>query len=584
MATNDLGRIQPIPQGDWDALRAYEVLDIVNHNEASWISTGDNLNSPPSETNADWQLLARQPSTATAGTRAVQEIEFMGTVGGTTAAGLPTIYDVHFFGGPTTNFSSSTTLQSERFTIPVRSGFVTPTVDTTAEPPSVTITGFDDEFNGTYNLIEIPITNPNPPERRQYLRGTVRNLGSFAGYSGSAADYYRPTDYFDTNISWVFERESTDPDEHRWLISTSIASNWRNGTVPDDSWVFLNRDGDMFTPTNISTYGFSAPLYDARFAFDAAATNTAHPRGYPYAVTEEIRQRITINRVLPNLAPVSTFQIQDNESTIQEPEAFAYTYVSGNTEVEDRQAILEGILDYANNTLNLNPQWTLTFDATGDSVIDTNQMEADRYSLDYSLATFPQNNGMGYSLVINGSVGAENSADILQYGGSFTASIMQMSNQPIDATFLAHNASGVNNVQSTFTATVRDENTIRFTSTSPGFFAFTDPTWVTGDSQETLHVQLIAELVQQGSSSSTTPTASGVLTIDGTVVNINAGDTAQTVALLSSQAVDNPLWLGSVRGNTKATFAAVNTGSRSALSVDYTGTGLTFTSTFTNGS
>ena len=59
------GRILIIPKGDWDSTTEYEMLDLVRHNNASWIAKRANTNVEPSESNSeDWQVMAKdgQPS------------------------------------------------------------------------------------------------------------------------------------------------------------------------------------------------------------------------------------------------------------------------------------------------------------------------------------------------------------------------------------------------------------------------------------------------------------------------------------------------------------------------------------------
>lgn len=54
------GRILIIPKGDWNANTDYDMLDLVRHNNASWISKRANKNVEPSEANSDdWQVMAK---------------------------------------------------------------------------------------------------------------------------------------------------------------------------------------------------------------------------------------------------------------------------------------------------------------------------------------------------------------------------------------------------------------------------------------------------------------------------------------------------------------------------------------------
>lgn len=54
------GRILIIPKGDYDSTVTYEMLDLVRHNNASWISKKENKGVEPSESNSDtWQVMAK---------------------------------------------------------------------------------------------------------------------------------------------------------------------------------------------------------------------------------------------------------------------------------------------------------------------------------------------------------------------------------------------------------------------------------------------------------------------------------------------------------------------------------------------
>ena len=54
------GRILIIPKGDWDTNTQYEMLDLVRHGNASWISKRENKGVEPSEANSDdWQVMAK---------------------------------------------------------------------------------------------------------------------------------------------------------------------------------------------------------------------------------------------------------------------------------------------------------------------------------------------------------------------------------------------------------------------------------------------------------------------------------------------------------------------------------------------
>lgn len=60
MARYTIGRILPIFQGDWDSEQTYDKLDIVLYNNAeSYVSLIDNNSTEPSESNTNWQMVAR---------------------------------------------------------------------------------------------------------------------------------------------------------------------------------------------------------------------------------------------------------------------------------------------------------------------------------------------------------------------------------------------------------------------------------------------------------------------------------------------------------------------------------------------
>jgi hypothetical protein len=54
------GKILIMQKGDWSADIQYDMLDIVRHNNASWISKRANIGVEPSEVNSDdWQVMAK---------------------------------------------------------------------------------------------------------------------------------------------------------------------------------------------------------------------------------------------------------------------------------------------------------------------------------------------------------------------------------------------------------------------------------------------------------------------------------------------------------------------------------------------
>ena len=604
MATNDLGRIQPIPQGNWDMLTAYEILDIVNHNDSSWISTGDSVNSPPADGNTDWQLLGRQTSSAGGGTRADQEVAFSGTVSGTGSVGSRTVYELNFTGGPTTDFSAGTTSSNDTFTMPVRQNFVAATVDAFTGPPTIEVSGLSDDVNGTYE----PVTPTAPIVMqglfttaildnidRLVIATTLRPFRTGRPVYNSSRDYLINYGFVfgddqlispSYNEGVIFVRQG-DTENHQYLISLpgtrtfntlltdqsySPVYRFANADVPPGSWVFTRM-------SDLTLAQIQCNQLDVQFAFNTTIANVAppFPQYYPHPTDPAFQRDVSVN--IPNLAPRYMIAIQDSRST-GTLEVGTYDYVDGHTESQDREALLNFIIDHANNTLNITPQWSLTFDAAGDSVINTNQTDVDRFSLDLSTSIFPNGNGSGYMPTINGAAGGVNMADMLDitYRGIVTEqdTISQLSDVPIDASFIAHNVAAINAVGQNYSAEAIDNNSLRITSTLDE--AATMEFQYRGNNRLTIS----STQTQTGGTSTVSGTA-GLLTIDGDNVPLANGDSSDIVAQRSSRAVDNPLWTGSVRGNTKAVFTSVDTGPRTELPVVYSGTGLTFTTTFTNG-
>ena len=597
MATNDLGRIQPIPQGDWDALTAYEILDIVNHNDSSWISTGDSVNSEPADGNANWQLLGRQTSSAGGGTRADQEVAFAGSVAGTGSVGSRTVYELNFAGGPTTDFSSGTVPRDTTFTIPVRQNFMAATVDPFTGRPTITVSGLSDEVNGTYEQLSTPLLTEgrtsviifDNANRRQFVTQMLTISGP---------NYTEQNDYFNIDLAFdgiistfsnrfnsgsIFVKQSETTTTMCLFSIPSVASNpdyqtfyrFSNGDVPAGSWVFAEL---AFVPT-ARFQTITTENIEAEFAFDASIANITppFPQFYPHPTTPEFQRDVRID--IPNFAPTYLVAIQDSRS-ITEFNVGEYQYVDGHTESQDREALLNFVIDYANNTLNITPQWSLTFDAAGDSVINTNQTDADRFGLDLSVRIFPNGNGSGYMPTVNGAAGGVNTADVLNitYSGITTEqdTITQQSDVPIDATFIAHNVAAINAVGQNYSAVAVDNNTLRVTSNVD------EAATITFEYVGNSRIAISSTQTQTGGTSTVSGTA-GLLIIDGDNVPVVNGDSADIVAQRSIRAVDNPLWTGSIRGNTKAVYTSVDTGPRSELPITYTGEGLTFTTTFTNG-
>ena len=49
-----------MPKGEWNAETDYDMLDLVRHGNASWISKRPNKGVEPSESNSDdWQVMAK---------------------------------------------------------------------------------------------------------------------------------------------------------------------------------------------------------------------------------------------------------------------------------------------------------------------------------------------------------------------------------------------------------------------------------------------------------------------------------------------------------------------------------------------
>ena len=59
MARYTIGRILPIFQGSWDSTQTYDKLDIVLKDTISFVSLIDDNNTTPSESNTNWQVVAR---------------------------------------------------------------------------------------------------------------------------------------------------------------------------------------------------------------------------------------------------------------------------------------------------------------------------------------------------------------------------------------------------------------------------------------------------------------------------------------------------------------------------------------------
>ena len=59
MARYTIGRILPIFQGSWDSTQTYDKLDIVLKDTISYVSLIDDNNTTPSESNTNWQVVAR---------------------------------------------------------------------------------------------------------------------------------------------------------------------------------------------------------------------------------------------------------------------------------------------------------------------------------------------------------------------------------------------------------------------------------------------------------------------------------------------------------------------------------------------
>jgi hypothetical protein len=61
MANNitDLGKVGITLRGEWESGVSYERLDIVTYEGSSYGAKRDNINSAPSESNTNWQLIAK---------------------------------------------------------------------------------------------------------------------------------------------------------------------------------------------------------------------------------------------------------------------------------------------------------------------------------------------------------------------------------------------------------------------------------------------------------------------------------------------------------------------------------------------
>lgn len=81
----DLAKILLIPKGDYTATTAYESLDIVNHNGASWVCKKDCTGQEPSDSNTEfWQRFGT----------AVDLSNFLPLTGGTIESYLETMFGI----------------------------------------------------------------------------------------------------------------------------------------------------------------------------------------------------------------------------------------------------------------------------------------------------------------------------------------------------------------------------------------------------------------------------------------------------------------------------------------------------------
>lgn len=51
------GRILIVPKGNWDSGTEYEMLDLVFHNDASWIATKPSIDIAPGDGVDEWQKM-----------------------------------------------------------------------------------------------------------------------------------------------------------------------------------------------------------------------------------------------------------------------------------------------------------------------------------------------------------------------------------------------------------------------------------------------------------------------------------------------------------------------------------------------
>lgn len=58
-STKSLGIVAPVPKGNWNATTAYNKLNIVRYNKASYIALMQNTNMPPSSNSLVWMLIAQ---------------------------------------------------------------------------------------------------------------------------------------------------------------------------------------------------------------------------------------------------------------------------------------------------------------------------------------------------------------------------------------------------------------------------------------------------------------------------------------------------------------------------------------------
>ena len=540
----------------WDTNNNYGVGDLAHHNGSLYralITTPvGQISEEPGTTAgaAQWAVLAG--NTPGGGTRAQQEFAFSGAVQNIAPDGETTQYTVTFSGGPSSDTTPPTGVTDEQFIVPVRTGFVNGVQDMSQALRWEIDTGNDD-IDGEYEEIAVATDFDVNMPNDTIIRGGSTNL-QFAAVA----------------------RRINPATPARWLIAINIP-------VPGNSAEFNN---GLVTRPRVSdpnrfyvAIDSEPPTGPSESNFDISAVNVFVPgETITLQATEPFGDSVT--RIVPNAAIQHSIVVTDNRNNVQAN--FSYTSNPTHNETQDRQAILQGLVTRVNSGFALTgaSEWTLDFQQAANSTIDTNQSQADRYSIAASVTYTPAGNGENAELTFNETAGSTTTADVftIVYNGanSETDRITQLSNDAVDSGFITYNVDEINSVARLYSAAAGSAaNTIVFTSAAAEDASMTFT--ITGGS-----INVSAVRTRQGALP-VGPIVQASLTVDGTNVPVTPGESAAEVATAVARYVDNSDWIGHIRGNTKAAFTAVEPGSRDQLTITYTGEGLTFTDTFTDG-